>query len=263
MDIATLIGIFSGISLVFLAIIRGTSPVTFVDVNSLIIVMGGTAAATFTNFPLKDVFSLFGVVRKAFFNKAPVFQIKLERIGEFAKRARREGILALESEMESEEEEFMVKGIQLAVDGTEPEMIKSVLGAELSNIEERHSLGASIMKAMGAYAPALGMIGTLIGLIQMLSSLEDPTQIGSGMAVALVTTFYGAVLANLMFLPIAGKLETLSTQEVLQMEMILEGILSIQQGDNPRLIQEKLISFIPPKFRKAVLESVSEHRSNL
>ena len=257
MDIATLIGIFSGIALVVVAIVRGTSPVTFVDINSIVIVVGGTAAATFTNFPLKDVFSLIGVVRKAFFNTAPVFQRKLERLVDLAKRARREGILALESEMESEEEEFMVKGIQLAVDGTEPEMIKSVLGAELSNIEERHSLGASIFKAMGAYAPALGMIGTLIGLIQMLSSLEDPTQIGSGMAVALVTTFYGAVLANLMFLPIAGKLETLSTQEVLQMEMILEGILSIQQGDNPRLLQEKLMSFIPPKFRKEVLESVS------
>ena len=255
MDIATLIGIFSGIALVVLAIVRGTSPVTFVDINSIIIVFGGTAAATFTHFPLKDVFGVFGVIKKAFFNSAPVFQEKLERLVELAMKARREGILALESEIESEQEEFLVKGIKLAVDGTEPEMIKAILSAELANVEERHSLGASIFKAMGAYAPALGMIGTLIGLIQMLSSLEDPSQIGGGMAVALVTTFYGAMLANLIFLPIAGKLETLSTQEILQMDMILEGILSIQQGDNPRMIQEKLISFIPPKYRGEILNS--------
>ena len=255
MDVATLIGIFSGIALIVIAIVRGTSPVTFVDVNSIIIVFGGTAAATFTNFPIKDVFSVFGIVKKAFFNSAPVFQKKLERLIELAMKARREGILALESELESEEEEFLVKGIQLAVDGTEPEMIKAILSAEVFNIEERHSLGASIFKAMGAYAPALGMIGTLIGLIQMLSTLEDPSQIGSGMAVALVTTFYGAMLANLIFLPIAGKLETLSNQELLQMAMILEGILSIQQGDNPRMIQEKLIAFIPPKFRDNILNS--------
>ena len=257
MDVATLIGIFSGIALVVVAIVRGASPFTFVDINSIIIVFGGTAAATFTNFPIKDVLSVFGVVRKAFFNSAPVFQKKLERLVELAMKARREGILALESEVESEQEEFLVKGIQLAVDGTEPEMIKAILSAEVSNIEERHSLGASILKAMGAYAPALGMIGTLIGLIQMLSSLEDPSQIGGGMAVALVTTFYGAMLANLIFLPIAGKLETLSTQEILQMDMILEGILSIQQGDNPRMIKEKLISFIPPKFRDDILSESS------
>ena len=257
MDVATLIGIFSGIALVVVAIVRGTSPFTFVDINSIIIVFGGTAAATFTNFPIKDVFGVFGVIRKAFYNSAPVFQKKLERLVELAMKARREGILALESELETEQEEFLVKGIQLAVDGTEPEMIKAILSAEVSNIEERHSLGASILKAMGAYAPALGMIGTLIGLIQMLSSLEDPSQIGGGMAVALVTTFYGAMLANLIFLPIAGKLETLSTQEILQMDMILEGILSIQQGDNPRMIKEKLISFIPPKFRDDILSESS------
>ena len=234
MDVATLIGIFSGIALVVLAIVRGASPVTFVDVNSIIIVFGGTAAATFTNFPMKDVISVFGVVKKALFNSAPVFQKKLERLVELEMKARREGILALESEIESEQEEFLVKGIQLAVDGTEPEMIKAILSAEVANIEERHSLGASILKAMGAYAPALGMIGTLIGLIQMLSSLEDPSQIGSGMAVALVTTFYGAMLANLIFLPIAGKLETLSTQEILHLDMILEGILL----SNRAIIQE-------------------------
>ncbi|MCH8927763.1 MAG: motility protein A [Candidatus Marinimicrobia bacterium] len=255
MDIATLIGIFSGISLVVYAIVRGADPIVFIDINSMIIVFGGTAAATFTNFPLKDVIRVLGVLKKAFFNSAPVFQHKLERIVDLAIKARREGILALETEMEHEEEEFLIKGIQLAVDGTEPEMIKAILGAELSNTEERHSLGASIMRAMGTYAPALGMIGTLIGLIQMLSAMEDPSQIGSGMAVALITTFYGAMLANLIFLPIAGKLETISTQEVLQMEMILEGILSIQQGDNPRMIQEKLISFIPPNFRAEILNA--------
>lgn len=258
MDIATLIGIFSGIFLVIYAIVRGAEPIVFIDVNSMIIVFGGTAAATLTNFSLKDVVRVVGVVKKAFFNSAPIFQKELERIVDLAKKARREGILALETEMENEEEAFLVKGIQLAIDGTEPEMIKAILGAELSNTEERHTLGGSILKAMGGYAPALGMIGTLIGLIQMLSAMEDPSQIGSGMAVALITTFYGAMLANLIFLPMAGKLDIISTQELLQMEMILEGILSIQQGDNPRMIQEKLISFIPPSYRAEVLNSSAD-----
>lgn len=253
MDVATIIGIVSGLGLVMMAIARGEGGSTFVDINSMIIVLGGTAAATMTNFPLKDILGVLGVFRKAFINTAPIFHEKLFKIVELAKKARREGILALEADVETETEQFLVKGIQLAVDGTEPEMIKAILDSEISNVEERHELGQNIMKAMGAFAPALGMIGTLIGLIQMLSALDDPSKIGGGMAVALVTTFYGAVLANLVFLPMAGKLETLSNQEILMMQLISEGILSIQQGDNPRMIQEKLIAFIPPKMRKEVL----------
>ena len=249
MDLATIIGIVVGFGLVLGSIAMGEGALFFVSINSMMIVFGGTAGATLINFPLRDVLSVMKVITKVFTTTAISYTDTIERLVLLSETARREGILAIERELESIDDDFLKGGIQYAVDGTEPEYIRAIMESELSNIEERHKLGQSIFLAMGTYAPALGMIGTLIGLIQMLSGLDDPTRIGIGMATALVTTLYGALLANLFFLPVAGKLGNRSKEEALQKELVLEGILSIQSGDNPRFVREKLLTFLSPAAR--------------
>ena len=166
--------------------------------------------------------------------------------------ARREGILALESQAGSVENEFLRKSVQLAIDGTPPELIKDILTTEIAFMEDRHALGQGILNAMATFAPAFGMIGTLMGLVQMLATLEDPSTIGAGMAVALLTTLYGALMANVLFLPAAGKLKVRTTNELLTKEVIIEGILSIQSGDNPRVVEQKLKAFVSPLLREQI-----------
>ena len=161
-------------------------------------------------------------------------------------------MLALEEDSENETDDFLRKGLRLAVDGTDPQLLEKILETDVEQIENRHSEGAKILSAGGTYAPAFGMIGTLIGLVNMLSNLEDPTQIGAGMATALITTFYGAVLANAVFLPLAGKLETRSKEEMVIKQMIIDGIMAIQSGDSPRIVEEKLKSFLSPTLREKV-----------
>jgi chemotaxis protein MotA len=250
MDIATLLGIGVGLLMIAATSLLGTGGSSFIHFPSMMIVFGGTMAATFVNFPLGDVLKVMKVAQKALFSKEPNPEGLIEKLVQLAEQARREGILAIERHIDNLDDEFMKNGIQLAVDGSEPEVMRNIMENELYNLQNRHKLGQSIFTAMGTFAPAFGMIGTLIGLIKMLRTLEDPTQIGAGMAVALVTTFYGAVIANLIFLPIAGKLKTRSEKEVLEKELIIEGILSIQSGDNPRIIRGKLMTFLSPQARK-------------
>jgi chemotaxis protein MotA len=163
----------------------------------------------------------------------------------FANKSRREGILALEGEMKDVKGEFLKKGIQLSIDGLEPQEIRGILETETDFIRNRHQLGAEIFTTLGTFAPALGMIGTLIGLVQMLQSMDDPSKIGPSMAVALLTTFYGSIIANIICIPIAGKLKVRSKEEMLSKEMMIEGIISISNGDNPRILEQKLKAFIP------------------
>ena len=159
-------------------------------------------------------------------------------------------MLALENESESEPDDFLRKGLSLAVDGTDPQLLQKILANDVSALEGRHQIGQNVLAAMGAFAPAFGMIGTLIGLVQMLSSITSPEGIGAGMAIALLTTFYGALMANVFFLPMAGKLKTRTQEELLLRELIIEGIVAIQSGDSPRVVEEKLKSFLPPKERE-------------
>ncbi len=257
MDITTIIGIFAGLLLVIGTIAVGEGAAFFFSLSSVFIVFGGTLGATLINFPMADVLSVFRVLRKVFRITDVSYADTIDRLVRLAERARREGILAIEREVDSIDDTFLRNGIQYAVDGSEPDTIRAIMESELQSIQERHRLGQSIFIAMGTYAPAFGMIGTLIGLIQMLQSLDDPTKIGIGMATALVTTFYGAVAANLFFLPMAGKLSNRSKEENLQKELVLEGILSIQSGDNPRIVREKLLTFLPPVSRKK-LERAAE-----
>ena len=169
---------------------------------------------------------------------------------EIARKARIEGILSYESQVKKVSDPFLAKGLQMAIDGLESSAIEDVLSTEIAYVGERHKLGAEIFSTMGAYAPSMGMIGTLIGLVQMLRQMNDPSHIGGPMAVALLTTFYGSVMANLFFNPISGKLKTRSKQEMLIKQMILEGVLSIQAGDNHRIVEQKLKAFISPKILK-------------
>lgn len=253
MDLATIIGIFSGIGLIFTTIYLQGSLSSFIEVGSIFVVVGGTVAATLINYPFREILSVVGVVKNAFTATDQNPKDAIKTITEFAELARREGILALESKIQDVDEPFLKQALQLAIDGTEPDLMRSILGTELSYLQQRHDLGQGIFKSMGTYAPAFGMIGTLIGLVIMLANMEDPSTIGPAMAIALITTFYGAVLANLIFLPISGKLKERSKQEVLIKELVMEGVFSLQSGENPRIIEQKLVSFIPPKFRTEIL----------
>lgn len=254
MDIATIIGVLSGILLVLTSIMTAGSVAWFVSVSSAMIVVGGTVAATLISYPLSDVMSVIGVLKKAFLHKAPHPRDTIRQLVRFAELARREGILFLEREVQNVEDPFLGQGIQLAADGTEPELMRTIMETEISYLQERHEVGRGILTSMGTYAPAFGMIGTLIGLVIMLTNMSDPSMIGPGMAVAIITTFYGALIANLICLPLAGKLKSRSKEEVMLKELMLEGILAIQSGDNPRIVEQKLISFVPPKIRKEVLQ---------
>lgn len=249
MDIGSIIGIAGG-ALAIVMIGMGPKMITsFIDLQSVGIVFGGTIGAVLVSFPMATLFNLTGVLRNIFSHKSddPVSIIK--QIVEFAEQARREGILCLEARSQEVEDEFLRKGIQLAVDGTEPELIKDILETEIGFIDERHSANYGIMGHIADLTPAFGMIGTLIGLVLMLTQMADPAAIGPAMAVALITTLYGAILANLIFKPFEAKLKTLSQEEIQLKTMMLEGIMSLQSGDNPKIVQWKLEAFVNPETR--------------
>jgi len=251
MDIASLIGIITGIGLIGFTILSQSGWQFFFNLPSILIVLGGTLAAILINYPLKDVLSVAKVAGKVFTHKVEPIQETIEFWRTMARKARQDGLLALEDEINQVNDKFTQKGIQLMVDQVDSEILNEILSTEIMYIQERHDLGQQIFKSLGNFAPAFGMVGTLIGLIQMLQKLNDPSQIGTGMGTALITTFYGAVLANLFFIPMAGKLKTRSQQEVQSKELIVLAINSIQEGDNPRLLNEKLVTFVSPKLRLA------------
>jgi chemotaxis protein MotA len=251
-DITTVIGIVTGAGLLFLAIFQGGGVGTFINMPSLMITAGGTIAATLMNYPLGDILRVVGVIKNAFLSKMAAPEKIITKLVEFAEKARREGLLALEKDLKDVEDPFLKGGLELAIDGLDPDLVTSMLRMELNFLMERHRRGQGMFRAMGKYAPAFGMLGTLIGLISMLRSIEDPSTIGPGMAVALITTFYGTLIANLICLPLAGKLETISEHEVMVKDLVIEGIRSIQSGDSPRVVERKLTSFLAPKMRDAV-----------
>ncbi|MGA1846851.1 motility protein A [Deferribacter abyssi] len=254
MDIATLIGIVLAYVLVFISLLMGPGVGVYIDIPSVLIVIGGTFGIIFMNYPMNKVFNIIAIVMKTFLFKAEDPAKLIEQLVNFAVRARRDGILALESAENEISDEFLKKGIRLAVDGTEPEVIKSILETELSYMEERHKEGVGILESIAGFAPAMGMIGTLIGLVAMLQTMSDPSSIGPAMAVALLTTFYGAIIANLFASPLAGKLKTRSAEEILLREIMIAGIMAIQAGDNPRIVEQKLNAYLPPKMRKSQFE---------
>ncbi|MHC4293564.1 MAG: motility protein A [Planctomycetota bacterium] len=256
MDIATIIGIILGFSVVVLAIVSGGGWQMFVNVPSLGITIGGMLCATLIHFSLPQFLGIFSIIKKTFVAKIPTPGELIQKMVDYAAINRRDGALALEQEIGNIENPFFIKGMQMLVDGQEPEGMRGSLELEIDNLRDRHGTGKKILEFMGAAAPAFGMIGTLIGLVQMLSNLSDPSGIGIGMATALLTTFYGAFAANLVFLPLAGKLGIYSDAEATSMEMILEGLCSIASGDNPTSVREKLHSFVSHSKREEVKANV-------
>ncbi|PIE58456.1 MAG: motility protein A [Desulfobulbus propionicus] len=254
MDIATLIGTVAAFGLMLMAILQGGGIGMFIDVPSMLIVFGGTAGVALINFPLADVTAAIGVAKKTILIKEANTNDLISQLMDFANKARKEGILSLQGSIDTVDDDFLVKALQMAVDGQEPEDLKAMLNTEIDYISERHSGGAEIFISLGMISPAMGMVGTLIGLVQMLQNMSDPSAIGPAMAVALLTTFYGAVLANILFNPMAGKLKTRSKTELLQKTVIVEGMESILSGENPRVMEQKLHAYIAPKQRESVFK---------
>lgn len=252
MDITTLVGILVAGGLVISSILMGGSGAWFINYPSLMIVIGGTMGATFLAYPISEVMSVFRVAKNVFLHRTQEAGKLIPIIVDFAKKARREGILSFESQLKEIDDPFLAKGLELAIDGMESKAIEEIMTTEIRYVEERHNTGSEIFATMGTFAPAVGMLGTIIGLVQMLMQMEDPSEIGAPMALALLTTFYGTLLANLLFLPIAGKLKTRSKREILVKQMVLEGILAIQSGDNHRIVEQKLKAFISPKSREDI-----------
>lgn len=249
-----MIGIVSAFALVLISIMMGSGLGLFLDLHSAMIVLGGTLGATMIHYPLKDVLGVFKVLKNVFFTQTWSGQALIEKMVDLSTRSRREGMLVLESELRGIDDDFVVKGLQLAIDGMEPQAIQEIMETEIDYLQERHRLGAEILGSMATFFPAMGLIGTLIGLIQMLKTMEDPSTIGPAMALALITTFYGAVGANLICLPMAGKLRKRSQEETLIKEMAISGIIAIANGENPRIVEQKLHSFIPPNLRESRYE---------
>lgn len=250
MDLATVIGLAAGVGLIVSALLLGGAPLAFIDVPSMLIVIGGVTAVTFIMFPLRTVVGSIQVAIKAFRDDTWNLDAIIDQMVSLSRLARTNGILALEDAEKELKNPFLKKGIQLAVDGNEEELIRFIMATDVSFTRERHAIGQKVFKQMGAMGPAFGMIGTLIGLVQMLRTLDDPSSIGPAMAVALLTTFYGALIANLVCLPIANKLEFRSKEEALAKQVVTEGIISIMQGANPKVLKDKLEAFVAPTLRR-------------
>jgi chemotaxis protein MotA len=254
MDLATIIGIISAFALVVIAISMGGTLGMFWDIPSLLIVLGGTLGVTLINYPLRDLLKLVSVVKHVFVERLRSVPHIIYDFVQLAHQARKDGILSLEPAVRALDDPFMAKGLQMTIDGVELSLVKEILESEIENVMERHRVGADIFTSMGTFAPALGMIGTLIGLVQMLRTMNDPSSIGPAMAVAIITTFYGAVLANMLFLPMSGKLRNRSAEEVMIKELVLQGVLGIARGDNPRVLEQKLHSFVPASLRVSAFD---------
>ena len=256
MDIATIIGTLLGFLVIVGAIVAGGGAAIFFHIPSLCITMGGMLCATMIHFSLPQFLSIFSIIKKTIIAKIPSQTEIIQMMVNFAAINRRDGALALEPEIGKLNNHFFAKGLQLLVDGQDSETIRDLLDPEIQYLQERHSIGKKILEFMGAAAPAFGMVGTLIGLVQMLRNMTSPDQIGQGMAVALLTTFYGAFAANLIFIPLAGKLGIYSKGESTVMEMIVEGICAIAQGDSPTIIRERMQAFVSHGRRREIKATV-------
>lgn len=253
MDITTVVGTILGFGLVLFAMATGEGGLMiFLHTPSMMIVGGGTIAVTLMNFPLDVVKGIVKVTLRTYLFKLNTPTQEIDRIIDCANLARKEGLLALESKLQDVEDAFFAKGVQLVIDGFPADTVRDIMELEAEWQRQRHSDGKKMLDALGSFAPAFGMIGTLVGLVQMLQNLSDPSKIGGGMATALLTTLYGAMSANMVFIPLAGKLEVRANEEALLRQLMIEGIVAIQSGEGPQLIKEKLKSFLSPQVREAL-----------
>ncbi|MCP1109125.1 chemotaxis protein MotA [Lachnospiraceae bacterium PF1-21] len=258
MDITTIIGIIGGIAFIVNGIMGSGKLDNFIDPPSVVIVVGGTICAVIASFPLSKLKNVGAHMKKLISGKAYKVEPVINDLVEFAQIARKNGLLALEEKANKLKDPFFKQGIMLVVDATEPDKAREMLEMELDSMIGRHEEEAAIYDKAAAYAPAFGMIGTLIGLINMLKSMDlsegSSSSLGENMAVAMVTTFYGCMLANLIFAPIAKKLRIRNEEEVLYKQIIIEGVMDIQAGVNPKNVKEKLVSLLPQKRQRLLLE---------
>ena len=253
MDIASIVGLLLCTSAIIFGIISSAGNIsgfiTFIDVPSLIITIGGSFSAVLASYSMEDFIG--GLKSFSLVFKMPSFNVAqiIQKIIDLSNIARKEGLLSLEEAAGDLDDAFLKKGILLIVDGTDPELVRAIMETELVSMDDRHKARIGFWEAVGSMGPAWGMIGTLIGLILMLQDMSDPSSIGPSMAVALITTLYGSLLANWICTPIASKLKANNSMEMQAKEIMIEGLLSIQAGENPRVIEEKLKSFLAPKDR--------------
>jgi len=259
MDLTTIIGIVVGIGTVLLGFILEEGAVgALVAPSAAIIVVGGTIGATIVGYSQDEITAIPKILKIVFTSQKYDPQAKIRELSTLAEKARREGLLSLEQEAESVQDKFTKQGLQLVVDGTDPQLTRNILETEMYAVEQRHKMGISFFEAAGGFSPTMGIIGTVMGLINVLGNLTNPEELGPAIAVAFIATLYGVGLANLLWLPIGAKLKNKSRKERLMREMVLEGILSIQAGESPMIIREKLSAFLKPKERNAGNEIAAE-----
>lgn len=268
MDIATLFGLITGIGLLMYAITaKGGAGEYFWNVPAILLVLGGTIAATFVNYPMRNLIRVFGVLKNAFKRTRSGYHKVIDKFTELAEKARKKGLISLENDLQEIDDNFMKNGIELAINEKDQTRLRNYLNLELSNMQKRHRTGQELFFYMGTYAPAFGMVGTIVGLIVMMKNFTsggaDVTdaatfanafefdiasqfkELLSGMGLALLTTFYGLILANLIFIPIGGKLKRRSDEEIMLKEIMIEGIICLHNRDHPLIVREKLNTFVP------------------
>lgn len=251
MDITTLLGLLVGFgALIASVFIEGGELSALVNISGAVIIFGGTLGATLVSFPQRTVMKLPKLITLAFKGQDLSPEKLIDFFTELASQARREGLLSLEERAQAIEDPFLRKGIMLVVDGVDPSMVREILRAERESMAHRHQEGYSMLEAMGGYAPTMGIIGTVMGLVHVLSRLEDPSQLGAAIAVAFIATLYGVMTANLIWLPLASKLKKRSEAEMFLREIMTEGILAIQAGHSPQIVGEHIRAFIEPKLRE-------------
>lgn len=244
--------LFVGISLVLWAINISGDIKNFVDGPSLIITVFGSFCALVISFPIKTLMNIPNMLKLLLLSPQDDRKDIIIILSDLARKARKDGLLAIEDDIETMSNEFLSSGLQMVVDGVEPDNIRNIMELKIDTTERRHKSGQEVFVKWGELAPAFGMIGTLIGLIIMLAGLDDPSSIGSGMATALITTFYGSILANLVLIPVASNLSEQTNEELYTCQMVIDGIIEIQAGTNPRLLEERLMTYLSPQEQKSL-----------
>lgn len=252
------IGVAFG-SLLLSSMMDGTSPASFINIPALMIILGGTAGVTLASVGMASMKRIPSLYKLVFSSEPPDMRGQLDRLVTLADKARREGLLALDALLGEVEDSFTRNALQLVVDGTDPEMVHSILEAEVEGMAARHEVSAAPFEKAGGFAPTMGIIGTVLGLVHVLQNLAAPSTLGPSISAAFIATLMGVGSANVIFLPIANRLKAISAEEVELRMMTVEGILSIQAGDNPRLVSEKLMSYLPPAERSDEDEGSVSH----
>lgn len=263
MDVAMILGLLLAWgALVTSLLLEGGKLAELVNVPAFVLVVFGTIGATVTGTSMKTILAVPSILKSALRGNTMDPAGLIEDMVEFARKARREGVLSLERAAQRLDNEFLRKGIMLVVDGTPSPMVREILETEVVGMQERHKLGETVFTALGGFSPTLGIIGTVMGLISMLAKLSEPGKMGRAIAGAFIATLYGVALANLVYLPIAAKLKAKTAEEVVCCEMIIEGVLSIQAGDNARVVETRMMAFLPPQLREQIAEERSHARED-